>query len=195
MQNYVNQLIQDLAAAKDNIPPPVNYALLYPDHPALDFGMDYIVEWEMAKEQSYADLFGIKAEQLPPDDRLTDEQIEQILNAINDLFYAYNIGTNENRSAPRRLFYNEPIQHVTEGMITIEFCNCDPEGCIWGEEYCTCKDLEYTPYDFSAKHHPFDNKEDYLKTLTRRDDGSIVWVNPKFLDRDGNFNEPSDLPF
>ena len=46
MKKYIEQLLADLAAATHNLPPTPNYKVLYPDHPAHDFGLEYIVAWE-----------------------------------------------------------------------------------------------------------------------------------------------------
>ncbi|MEN9611563.1 MAG: hypothetical protein RLZZ628_2377 [Bacteroidota bacterium] len=75
MQKYIGQLLADFEKAKQNLPEPINYSLLYPDHPAANTPMEYVIEWENAPEQSMSELFGISWEALPPVEKLTDEQV------------------------------------------------------------------------------------------------------------------------
>jgi hypothetical protein len=198
MQNYINQLLADMAAAKNNLPADINYAALYPDHPAYKFGLDYIVEWEMAPSYKMGELFGIEAEQLPPADKLTDEQIGQLLKGIYDLWQAFNYFPDSEFDAPPRVFYSviknywatQSVQYEKYTFIEFDFCSYNKNLCVWGNDYCKCKD------------DVFETMEDYKSTgdselekgSIRHANGGISWINPKFLGDNGNF-DGSQLPF
>jgi hypothetical protein len=197
MQNYISQLLTDMKAAEQNLPTNVDYSLLHPEHPAADYGLNFLVEYEMSPRHSMDDLFGIKAEQLPPDDKLTDEQVKQLTDAILELWAAYNIVADFPEVVPLRTLYNvlkdywtnETTQYVSEGRIHLEFCHYVPEECPWGSDYCTCKEFanedakEFTPIDDAV----------WQKGIVRNDAGGFSWVNPELLDENGNF-DPSKLP-
>jgi hypothetical protein len=103
MKNYVNQLLEDLKRAGQNIPPKLDYKLLYPDHPAHDFGMEYMVAWECTPEQPISDLFGIAHEAFPPPERLTRTEMKRLNQGIIDLWAAFSVDVN---IPPKRLSYN-----------------------------------------------------------------------------------------
>lgn len=199
MQNYVNQLLADMVAAKSNLPADIDYKLLYPDHPAYKFGLDYIVEWEMSPSYTMDELFGIKAEQLPPADRLTDAQIVQLLAGIYDLWQAFNYlpDTEDYNDAPPRVYYTiikdywarQSVLYEKEAPIELDFCSYNNDMCVWGD-YCRCKD------------EVFESMEDYKskvdseleKGIIHHPNGGISWLNPTLLDGDGNL-DLSVLPF
>lgn len=151
MQNYITQLLNDLAAAKNYPrPAPVDYKLLYPDHPAYKYGLDYIVEWEMSAQYKMDDLLGIKAEQLPPADKLTDEQAAQLNKAILELWAAFNLVADSDHDATPHVFYTvlrdywatTMVGYNAEEKYELDFCSYNTDLCIWGSAYCTCKDFE-----------------------------------------------------
>ena len=198
MQNYVNQLLTDMAAAQKNLPTEVDYALLYPDHPAVAYGLTHIAEYEMSPRHSMDDLLGIKAEQLPPDDKLSDEQVVQLNDGIVALWEAFNISPDLPNEVPPRLIYEalknywatKTVQYVSEGRIHIEFCDYEPDECPWGSDYCSCKEFanepvrEFTPEE-TAK---------WEKGVIHHPNGGRSWVNPDLLDENGNL-DPSKFPF
>jgi hypothetical protein len=198
MQNYVNQLLADMVAAKKNLPAEINYTLLYPDHPAYKFGLDYIVEWEMSPSYTMDELFGIKAEQLPPAEKLTDEQIAQLLKGIYDLWQAFNYSPDSEFHAPPRVFYTviknywatQSVQYEKYTLIELDFCSHNTDLCVWGNDYCKCKDeVSETMEDYKST-----GNSELEQGIVHHENGGISWINPKFLDDNGNF-DASQLPF
>jgi hypothetical protein len=197
MQNYVNQLLADMVAAKSNLPADIDYKLLYPDHPAYKFGLDYIVEWEMAPSYTMDELFCIKAEQLPPAEKLTDEQIVQLLAGIYDLWQAFNYSPDSEFDAPPRVFYTviknywatQSVQYEKYTFIELDFCSYNNDMCVWGD-YCRCKDEVFeTMEDYKSKVD-----FELEKGIINHPNGGISWLNPTLLDEDGNL-DLSGLPF
>jgi hypothetical protein len=196
MQKYVEQLVADLDAAKANRPEKPNVRVLYPDHPALDYGLDYIAEWECAPQIPMNDLFGIDAVVFPDAERLTDAQVEQLVDAILSLWGYYNFAADVYDDVPIHLVYkalvnkwkNKPVQYVSEGVSHLEFCDYEPERCPWGMEYCRCKDFEDDDMDMEKYKMTPEQEAEWEKGV--RPGGS--WINPKLLDENGNF-DPSKL--
>jgi hypothetical protein len=195
MEKYVNQLLGDLESAKGNRPPKPNVRVLYPDHPALDYGLDYIAEWECSPQIPMNELFGLDAEIFPDASRLNTTQIEQLVEAILDLWAFYNFGTYIPDGTPMDLVYkalidkwkNDPISYVSEGTVTLEFCGYEPDLCPWGMEHCTCKEFD-DDFDMDKYKMTPEQEAEWQKGV--QPNGS--WVNPKLLDENGNF-DPSKL--
>ncbi len=152
MEKYVNQLIEELEKLKANKPDKPNVNILYPDHPALDYGLDYIAEWECAPMVPMAELMGFGQENLPIVDRLTESQALAINEKILDVWLVFNFYADFPDGLPEltkykiiRKRWGEDVQYISEGMCHFEFCDYNPESCPFGIEYCSCKDIE--PFD------------------------------------------------
>jgi len=149
MQAYLNHVLADLAEAQLRLPEPLNYRLLYPNHPAPE-GLEYIIEWENAPQVAMDDLFGVSHEVFPPAERLTDAQVEALILAILALWGAFNFEADFPPTAPARQLYtelvafwrDEPVKYTSEGTahLCLFLCLCDRSGdCQWGDA-CHCKD-------------------------------------------------------
>src|SRR5688572_33429719 len=86
MELYVNQLIEEIKSAMDNVPRPYNPAE----------GMDF---WEIptpeeeertARVCQLRELTGISKDQLPPAEMLSDDQLSRLLFALKEMLDAYN---------------------------------------------------------------------------------------------------------
>ena len=157
MEQYILQLTEDLnKAAQTKLQAP-DYTLLYPDHPAIEYGLDYIVEWECAPDERMADVFGISNEAFPPMEMLNEAQAEKLNQAILALWRANDIYADFPEKLPSQLIlYRELRKKWLEGsirimseqtMTTIEFCSYNAETCPWGVDFCTCKDAEWYQSD------------------------------------------------
>ncbi|MGB1243216.1 MAG: hypothetical protein ACPG49_11885 [Chitinophagales bacterium] len=157
MQKYIKQLLQDLQAAHNNQPAKVDYKLLHPNHPAADPQyegiLDYIIEWENAPKWKMDDLFGISSNVFPPLDKLNEVQLQQLVEAIRQLWQAFNIYTEipeTNPPIPSERIYqillnywrDKTIGYVSEGILHLEFCDYEVSRCPWGETHCQCKEYQ-----------------------------------------------------
>lgn len=206
MKKYIEQLLNDLEAAKKKKPAKPNIKALYPDHPALDYGLDYIAEWEMAPQVLMAELFGIAANQFPPAEKLTGKQMVLLVDKILELWFVFNFDTIIPDGVPIEIVYSaiikrwkeEPVTYISEGHCTLEFCYYVVKKCPWGIDYCTCKDIEEEYKNF--KPTPVD-KDWWQKGVQHHPGGGTSWINPDLLDEDGNLKEfpkwggGDDLPF
>ena len=214
MQKYINQLVADLKAAKNNIPEKPNVRVLYPDHPALDYGLDYIAEWECAPEGSMNNLFGINAVVFPDAAKLSAEQMEELSYTILELWAAFNFAAEFPDEVPVHLVYTElvkkwresSVQYTSSGTWHLEFCHYEPSECPWGMEYCTCKEFADDDMDMEKYKMIPEQEAEWEKGVQRQEGGGMSWVNPKLLDENGNFDpsklggfmggtESDDLPF
>ncbi len=161
MQNYLNQLVEDIEKAQAKSAP--NYALLHPNHPALDYGLDYIVEWEMAERTTFADFFSMAVEAFPPAERLTETQQKQVIEASLELWAKNRMNVVcLPEDAPTEKIYTFIVKmwreyktHSTSNGTFLDYwciCDLDLENCFWGE-HCTCKDLDFGEME-TAKDDP-----------------------------------------
>jgi hypothetical protein len=206
MQTYITQLLADLKAAESRErPTKPDYKILYPDHPAADpqyeGELDHIIEWEMGIVYKPAELFGIEAEAFPPAEKLTETEIESLIDGILSLWAAYNITVDFPENGDPTVLYNWLLNKWTTGgedggfplmdeygHYGMETCHYDPTDCIWGEA-CTCTDFDD---DWEMPEQTPEEKAHYEKGLKHHPNGGISWVNPDLLDENGNF-DPSKL--
>lgn len=152
MQTYISQLLEDLELATQKTIPIPDYTLLNPNHPAVEYGLDYIVAWECAPQESMSSAFGISSEAFPPPEMLTEEQAEKVCTAILKLWEANRIIADLPKTLPastivygvlRDRWQGEGIQLLPEGHLHLEFCYYEPEHCPWGMDFCMCKDFDW----------------------------------------------------
>jgi hypothetical protein len=187
MENYILQLLADMKKAEQNLPPKLDYKILFPDHPAHDYDMEYMVAWECTPFQTMTELYGIDALAFPPSEKLTDEQIESLTEGIKALWLAfgtdvdvpagatalqcYKVFTEEWRDATVQYFPPE-----LGGFSSYSFCKYDVESCVWGT-FCSCRehlaDWERDHEVFQKKYEAgeFDNYQFPLTDFKSRDFG------------------------
>jgi hypothetical protein len=168
MEQYIAQLIEDLnLLAQQPIEPP-NYALLNPDHPALEpqYGgmLDYIVSWECGTDEPMEKVFGIAAEAFPPYEQLTEAQATQLCEAILNLWAVNRLVADIPEGVPPLILYKvlrqsweeDGIKLITDGSMHREFCNYFQEDCPWGIDYCRCKDFDFSDTSNEMDSTPID---------------------------------------
>jgi hypothetical protein len=87
MQKYVNQLLETLQEAYNNRPAP-RYIELSEDMECLRDIIDLEMSME-EDEQTMESIFGVPQVNFPPEDRLSDEQIRQLIQGILDLWRVF----------------------------------------------------------------------------------------------------------
>ena len=143
MQNYLNQLIEDMHLAATRLP--------QPKIPEGTFDPDYMMELEAMEEQPMGVLFGLSREQFPPSDRLTSEQLTLMAKEFEQLWAVYSFEPDFPEGLPDKRRYelmrdyiDIECSHWPGGWIHhFEFCSYEPDNCPFGEEFCKCKDFEY----------------------------------------------------
>lgn len=155
MQTYVTQLVEYLEEAKHRKPAPFK-------------GMD-IIEEIIATEEATLEkngstmeaIFGVPKNYFPPADRLSDDQLTQLVAAIVDLWREFHYEAVLPENLPARYAYpvlvaqwheSHPLFRASNATWYIEFCNYEPSECPFPEEFCSCKRhlAEYKEFDFDG---------------------------------------------
>ena len=142
MQNYLNQLIEDMHLSATRVP--------QSKIPEGTFDPDYMMELEEMEDQPMSVLFGLTIEQFPSSDKLTLEQLTLMADEFEELWAAYNFFPDFPDGLPDRRRYElmrEYIDHECSHWPGgwnhhFEFCDYDPHNCPFGEDFCKCKDFE-----------------------------------------------------
>lgn len=157
LTRYVHQLIEDLEAAKSNVPEVPKW--LYEEPMP---GLWYIAEWENAPSKPLSEWFGISKNMFPPISQLSNEDIEHLAFAMSDLWVTFNFIPVLPEKLPARYVYkvladnwDMDAQYISEGSCWIELCSYDPANCPFPIEYCELREECLKPPDMNG----FDGNE------------------------------------
>ena len=141
MEEYVRQLLSDIATATEN-------SRFY--FPKRKFSYrEWVSEEEEEKtaiEKQFDELTGIRKILLPPEDLLTDEQVDQLISALLKLIDAYHYENLFIYCIPERMRYTAIRENFDQTVKirnyyrgTFEFCEkgTQPYKCVLGQ-YCLC---------------------------------------------------------
>ncbi len=87
MERYVEQLLEDIEAAMDNVPEPVNPILIDEER----YPIVHLYELENNPFYKLSELFELDTMLFPPADRLTPDQLSRICDALYELFEEYHL--------------------------------------------------------------------------------------------------------
>jgi len=139
MQKYINQVIGDIKAAQINVPPDP------------ELGTEKTYEEFAEKMQAIENtpdvpakqLYGVSYEELPPLEKLSEPQMQQLIDAIEETWIKFNISTEFPEDVPLKLRYElirdcfkDDIHYMPGWSMHQDFCDgwC-PECKI--ADYCT----------------------------------------------------------
>jgi len=133
MKNYINQLIGDLKEAQKRVPPEPDFGNTQDE---FDDAMDSIVH---APEQTPKKSFGVSYEELPPPERISDKQMQQIVEAMTETFEAFGMSVLLSDKMPIRLQYE---------LLRDLFLDNMPYMPGWNFDFCdgwcpNCKIIDY----------------------------------------------------
>ena len=144
MEKYLNYLLTDIAAAAANVP-----ILTYEGS---DEGPSFIPldeEERMARREILGDWIGLRQELFPPANRLSDEQIARLLEAVSQCLDVYNFIPHFPAGFPARRRYEvlvaqlgKEVPILMHNAWQIDFCDYEPRSCPFGESFCQCKVYE-----------------------------------------------------
>lgn len=148
MQRYLNHLLADLEMAIRNAPATSLYRFRHP----FDSEEDRDASSMQVRYVRLCDLFGLSPGIFPPSERLTKEQVANLLGAIERLWRAWNIDWDcPPRLTARRRYTvmvermeHDPVRYSHEYGATINFCDHRADGnCPFGDSApCWCNELE-----------------------------------------------------
>ncbi len=140
MQNYINQLIEDLEEVAQN--PPKAPFIEPPPHIKVD---PVISELALVPFKTIEELTGIKQEVFPEMDDLQGDQWERVNEAILKVFESLNIELLDVPPGipPEWLYevlttnWQHEVQYLPSSGMDLELCTDDPMTCPYGD-YCDC---------------------------------------------------------
>lgn len=160
MQRYVDQLTGDLRAAahsRRQRPRPLadQYFVNEEERQRAELiqhfsDVDRYTSGE--SNRSMYDALGFTPEVFPPADRLTDEQLSELVRDLLDLWAAYRTLADAPEGVTPRLLYPQLLRRMHDdyfdpgegGYLHLEFCEYEPARCPWPEGLCGCRiDLEH----------------------------------------------------
>lgn len=150
MERYVQQLLADIAWARENVPEPW-WHFVAPDEEEDEEFSPWSEDVEQAPRKSLEEWTGIRREQLPPAHLLSQRQLERLLEALKEMLSAYNchvvfqqadIPEQVQYDIIRRRFDQEVPQLRTNDYF-FEFCAPGEDStCLLGQ-YCECRFLDH----------------------------------------------------
>jgi len=150
MQNYLNQLIQDLKKAEENPTPETDFGETYEEFEK------QMLEMEESRPVDSENVLGISFDELPPADRMSVEQMQDLLAAILNALSAKGTDvTFPGDGVPVKLAYEQLREHFKEGFYAspgwvMDFCDGWCPGCAFAD-YCTNKDDTWSKEELEAE--------------------------------------------
>ncbi|MBK8564108.1 MAG: hypothetical protein IPN76_12415 [Saprospiraceae bacterium] len=204
MDKYLAQLLADIAYSTANVSSP------HPTGEQSDNIWDWISDEEedkTAPRRLLEDWTGIRKAQLPPDEQLTDEQVQLLFEALKKMLDAYNWMFVLQIQVPERIQYRALRDNFDQEAICkrwhmgfFELCKKGtPHGeCALGEEYCHCAffaemfshfvDEELTPEEERRRHLEIE-----IRHLKRKYDDDWMKYYPYHLDP--NYDDENGNPY
>jgi len=149
MQDYINFLLQDIAAAhrpKNYYKKPLENSPSDDLEEALQESEKFVSEERMP---GFAGYCGLNRETFPPTDQLSNDQLIQVTTAFVLMMKSWNLEVAFPDDLPHQRRYDllmeilvKPVMIFKHGYYCFDFCTGDPEGCELGE-YCPCLKSEY----------------------------------------------------
>ncbi len=149
MQNYVNQLVDDLIQLISEHNKSAREHSLFEVNTESTDDLLELSKLYSIPQKSFSILLNLPQEVLPPSEDLSGIQLSELLEkltevlALNECFLDFpNKVSDERKYSLIRKNWNEPQLICSGSLNTIDFCDYDQEHCIYGSEECECKSLE-----------------------------------------------------
>lgn len=189
MERYVEQLLEDIEEAMDNVPQPVNPVLIDQER----YPLVHLYELENNPFYKLSELFGLETIQFPPADRLTPGQLTRLCDALYGLFEEYHLLFDFPSKAPDELLYNVMVAELNKEHIILSdgdtIINCfgeEPEECAM-KEYCNCLHYDMEIDEEDAKFLMSEEEEDTQDYINRLINGQ--------KDFPSEYEDDDSLPF
>jgi hypothetical protein len=151
MQSYINYLLEDIEAAKRQETPVKS---ILDSTESLEAHFAEIDKWvESDPPFTFSHHCGLKTEQFPPTNKLTESQMSQVVSAMDQMMGSWNVGMDIPSSVPTTMRYElilgileKKVSISTYGFWILDFCTGNSEGCELGE-YCPCLNFDSDPID------------------------------------------------
>jgi len=140
MQRYIEQIVEELSKAEANPTPEINFGTSYEDFEKK------MLEIEDGQLISSEELLNVSYKELPPVERLSKMQIQQLLIAIFNALSAKGTTVNiPGNGVPVELVYEQIRERFKEGFHampgwTIDFCSGWCPECKFADYCDSCKE-------------------------------------------------------
>ncbi len=191
MEKYLKYLLADITAASENIP-----VLIFDDP---DEEMPFISleeEEKTARREPLGERIGVKQEWFPPVQRLNEEQISGILEAMANCLDAYGFIPHFPTGLPLRRQYEVLVAYLGREVPIlsynpwqIDFCDYEPRTCPFGDSYCQCKVYEQWLSKLENDDGPLD--EENIQGLIEKP-GLPDYLLGHDIDEEGLFRDEED---
>lgn len=151
METYLKQLVEDICNAcriEDPGDAQTRTEAYEDDLPELFAEVERFIHEDPIQDLSY--YSGLRPEQFPPAEDLTQEQIDTVVNAFSEMLQSWNIAADLPDDFPNERKYpllvsllNERFHIQNMGTVHWSFCDFDETTCPFGE-HCLCKEFNST---------------------------------------------------
>lgn len=151
MKRYIEQLIEDLHQATWSLKPPHELwevSEANPDDELELEDMSYVEKYVYGDKLPISEITGIGQEQLPPDEKLTQEEQALLAIELQKLLQYFHFNLDFPKDYPAHLryvfirnFWNEKQVPLSFGENHIEFCDYNEANCPFPEYCSTCKEV------------------------------------------------------
>jgi hypothetical protein len=141
MHPYLPHLLADITAAtRPDIP------WEFEETTSFEEEMEDIENWVAGTLPSHTFSYwcGLKAEEFPPAEQLTDEDMRMVCKAFRHLLFSWNLGIELPENLPPATRYafmvntlNEETAIPKSGFMDFDYCSGNAPDCVF-KEYCPC---------------------------------------------------------
>jgi len=160
MNTYIKQLIEQIEVAIKKAPVKYNA-----NDDELEFDTHFATEFLQGKPEMISQIVGIDKFNFPNTDKLNEKQLEDILDALEELLKAYNWEFMFPESVTNKVKYqfiidNWDSKHVQcqQGVVQIETCKFDEDDCPFPGHCNVCHSFKN---DNDTSHHLCKGKVDF----------------------------------
>ncbi len=150
MDRYLQQLIEDLRAAAENVPGPGElWSGVDMNNPAEVEDMAYVEQYLEGTPQKLAEIVGLEKIAFPLPEKLSEAQSILLYTEMTRLLEAYHFVPDFPQDLPEPIRYRVLRAHwdsdqvfIGAGEIHMEFCTYEPDDCPFPRKYCDCLRIE-----------------------------------------------------
>jgi hypothetical protein len=143
---YVQQLIEDLRVAAENVPDTRAGRKFQSERSAMLSHFADVENYIHGEHKKLSKIVGFEKVQFPPPEKLTVRQCSALYEYMEIVLAAFNFYPDFPARLPAHLKYAVMRQHwdeehvpMSSGESHLEFCNYEPEACPYPAEYCHCR--------------------------------------------------------
>ncbi len=150
MDNYINQLIEEIREATTHVKPPHEFRNDADPDDETDFeDMSHVEKYIYGDEIPVSAITGIDADMLPPPEKLSYKQQALLTVELEKLLNSKHFALDFPQSFPAdrrypfiRKFWSENHVEMSVGTSHIEFCSYEKESCPFPGYCTTCDEID-----------------------------------------------------